>query len=250
MPDLIKTEALVIYTTRWQESSKIVHLFSEEHGYIKAIAKGAFRPKSHFRGVLETLNFIEIIISQKSTRSLQIISQAAMLNSFLKIREDLQKTSIAFAILEIIKKLLSTHEPVSDFFRYTTDLLSALNDTGSKYTRAYLWHFLLVLSQTLGFGWEFDKCLRCKKTPAVFPVELEYQNGGVLCGNCHQPQPRRISSLTEKQLTMLTKFSQLAPVDLEEFNAAVFPDFIDILLQHLTYHTELALDLKSLKWYV
>lgn len=250
MSEIIKTEAIIIYSARWQESSKIVHLFSGEHGYLKVIAKGAFRAKSDFRGILETVNHAEVIISQKSTRSLQILTSASLLNSFLNIREDLQKTSIAFSILEIIKKLLSAHEPVGSFFNYTVDLLQALNSTGTRYTKAYLWHFLLMLSQTLGFGWEFENCLNCKKTLSEYPVVLDYQNGGILCRNCHPHRSAKAASLDQDQLALFRTFAVSTAANLENLNFALLPDFTNVLLQHLAYHTEIPLELKSLKWYV
>ena len=59
MTKTIKTEALVIHGMRWSDTSKIIHLFTSEKGYIKLIARGAMKPKSPFRGVLENLNHIE-----------------------------------------------------------------------------------------------------------------------------------------------------------------------------------------------
>jgi DNA repair protein RecO len=168
----------------------------------------------------------------------------------MQIREDLPKTAIAFSMLEIFKKLLATHEPVPNFFHYTTDLLSALNATQAKYKKIYLWHFLLMLSQTLGFGWAFDKCLNCKNPPAVFPVSIEYQNGGLICGKCQPHLSAGEISLTSPQLQLLKEFSQSAVNRLDQLNYALLPDITGMLLNHLTYHTETSLELKSLKWYV
>lgn len=254
MSAIIKTEALVIYSMRWQESSKIVHLFSADQGYIKIIAKGAFRPKSPFRGVMEALNHIEAVISSKETRGLQILTSASLLNSFMNIRENLDKTAVSFAILELLKKLFSVHEPVQPFFQYIIELLSALNSPDAGDAKLYLNHFLLNLSKTLGFGWNFKRCLSCKKSPEQFPVMLDYQNGGVICGNCLNRFPVSGNELTRAQWEQMVRFSDLAAASLPEWSQSVpenaIPDTSDVLLKHITHHTELSLDLKSLKWYV
>jgi DNA repair protein RecO (recombination protein O) len=250
---IIKTEALVLNALRWQESSKIVHLFSEDLGYIKIIAKGAFRPKSPFRGVMETLNHIETIISTRETRGLQILTSATLLDSYLEIREDLGKTGVAFSVLEMLKKLFSVHEPVKPFFQYIMGLFAALNVKDSGPAMMYLNHFLLQLSKTLGFGWTFEVCLNCKNIPEKFPVMPDYQNGGILCGSCRDRFPATGSGLSQKQWKRICDFSETEPALLPGILASetfeLTADFSDLLLKHLTHHTEEPLELKSLKWY-
>ena len=47
------TEAIVIRLTRLTETSLIVHWFTEGHGLVKTVAKGARRTKSPFAGQLD-----------------------------------------------------------------------------------------------------------------------------------------------------------------------------------------------------
>lgn len=47
------TAAIVTRLTRLTESSLIVHWFTEHHGLVKTVAKGALRPKSAFAGKLD-----------------------------------------------------------------------------------------------------------------------------------------------------------------------------------------------------
>jgi len=52
------TIAIVLGSKNFMESDKIVHLYSEDLGKIRAIAKGARRITSKFVGHLETLNLV------------------------------------------------------------------------------------------------------------------------------------------------------------------------------------------------
>lgn len=254
MSSIAKTEALVLTAYKWRDSSKIVHLFSADHGYLKVIAKGAFRPRSPFRGVLESLNHVELIFSQKPSRGLQLATGATLLNSFFHIRDDLEKTALGFTVLEIFQELFPQHEPVAEFFQYTVDLLSALNRKEALPVEVFLWHFLLQLSETLGFGWQLERCLKCRREPDTFPLRLDLQNGGYTCRNCAGSEAPQGAWLTRPQWETLQALAAADPAGLPGFDpgplAQPRPDPAEILLRHLRYHTETPLELKSLKWYM
>lgn len=256
MAEVIKTEALVLYTTRWHETSKIVHLFTEQLGDIKVLAKGALRPKSPFRGILEALNHLEVIISLRETRGLQILSSATLFNAYMDIRENLSKTAIAFSILELLKKFFQLHEPVQDFFHYVIRLLQNLNECQHEFFKPFLWHFLLKLSEVLGFGWNFSTCLICEKIPDHFPVFLDSHQGGIICGQCSSSGVINTSDpLTRPQWEFLDSLATFSPDDIDKLSETKFSEqnndiFTNVLLKHLSFHTETVVDLKSLKWYM
>lgn len=253
MSEIFKTDALVLRSMRWSESSKIVHLYTQDKGYLKVIAKGALQPKSPFRGNLETLNFVEIVVSSKETRGLQLLTAAALHNSFQKIRADLKKTAIAFSLIELIQQFLRTHEPIQRFFSYTVDLLSSLNESEFNDYRIYLWHFLMTLSDALGFGWSLDKCLICKtplETPAIF---LDYENGAVICQRCKLKSDTKGIKISKAQWKILKSISEIDVSEIgsffKEIEGKMEIDFTNILIKHLSYHTDTFVELKSLKWY-
>lgn len=232
----------------------MVQLFTRDHGYMKVIARGAFRPKSPFRGVLETMNHIEVIAAYKDGRAFQTLTSASLINSYHRIREDLQYTAVAFATLELVQELLPVHEPVPAFFQYTTALLEKLDALNPANPQMYLWHYMLQLSETLGFGWALSHCGNCENEPAAFPLVLDMENGGCLCANCNSALSRNVVRLNRSQWEQLSGLATAVVADLERFNpevlATIRPDLTDILLRHITYHTETRISLKSLKWYM
>lgn len=253
MSEIFKTEAIVIRSSRWSESSKIVHLFTKDKGYLKVIAKGALQQKSPFRGTLETLNLIEIVVSHKESRGLQLITAASLQNSFQKIRADLQKTSIAFSVIELIQQLLRTHEPLREFFDYTTQIISQLNQTPSSDQRIYLWHFMLNLSRSLGFGWAFGECLFCGLSPPTPFVYLDYENGGIVCQKCSTSHPIKGLRINGQQRQFLKTLSETGCENIDASASGLLNedkmDYTNILVKHLSFHTDTAIELKSLKWY-
>lgn len=252
MSEIFKTEAIVLRSSRWSESSKIVHLFTPDKGYLKVIAKGAFQQKSPFRGNLETLNLVEIVVSHKESRGLQLITAASLQNSFQKIRADLQKTSIAFSIIELIQQLLRTHEPLRQFFNYSVRLLQSVNDQQTIDLSIYLWHFLINISDALGFGWSFRECMGCSKPPETQTIYLDYENGAIICQNCISKIKTAGFQIGHRHWQFLKLLAETEVRNIE----TTFPekpekqmDYTNILLRHLSFHTDANIELKSLKWY-
>jgi len=101
---LIKTEALVLRSIPFQESSSIVRMFTREQGKIAVIAKGARRMKSGLRGFLEPLNYIEAIYYYKSTRDIQTLSKIDLIQSYFSNAPDIECNIYGMALLETVDR--------------------------------------------------------------------------------------------------------------------------------------------------
>ncbi|MFC2088796.1 DNA repair protein RecO, partial [Calditrichota bacterium] len=158
---LIKTEAIVIKSMNWRDTSKIVSLYTREAGRIDVIAKGV-RRKNHPHGsFLESLNHLETVIYISEKRELQNLGNTSQLNSFYKIRQDLNKTSFGLAILEIVNLFFSPGETDVVFFDFLISQINALNE--SSHPQVVFWFFILKISSYLGFKPRFENCQICKK---------------------------------------------------------------------------------------
>jgi DNA repair protein RecO (recombination protein O) len=253
MTQTLKTEALVLHGIRWSESSKIIHFFTAEKGNLKAIARGVLRPKSNLRGILENLNQVQLIISLKDSRSLQIISQAYLVNPFSHIRDDLDSTAMAFAMLELLRVLIHENEASQQAFHYTTRLLNQLNQPQLSNQIIFLLSFILYMSEYLGFGWNLEQCRGCGKVPETFPVKADLANGAIYCARCNTPGIESpFTTLSKLQWRLLFRLQLEPPSGLQLLSSKIPEDMkinplLDLLLAHLNYHTEQSIQLKSLK---
>lgn len=255
MTQTIKTDALVIHGRRWSETSKIVELFTPNVGYLKVLAKGAFRPKSEFRGVLENLNRIEAVVSVRETRGLQIISQVYLIDAYSNIREDLNSTAIAFSILELIRAFVRYNENANRLYGFTVQSFHTLNQEAQPEPMIFLLKFMLFLSEYLGFGWNFDTCHKCGKSPQSFPLKVDPVNGAVICSDCSSGGIPQRFLLDRDEWKFLTQLGTLSPQDVPTLFTNDVPDarfrlLLDMLLLHLNYHTEQRVQLKSLNMYL
>ncbi|MFA6430886.1 MAG: DNA repair protein RecO [Candidatus Margulisiibacteriota bacterium] len=95
-----KTKALCIKNKPFSESDKLVTIFSREYGKIKVIAKSARRIPSRLGGRVETFCLNDFLLAKG--RSLDIVSQCEVLETFQAIREDGSSLMLAYYLLKII----------------------------------------------------------------------------------------------------------------------------------------------------
>ncbi|MCX8011095.1 MAG: DNA repair protein RecO, partial [Ignavibacteria bacterium] len=99
MTEILKDRGLVLTKKNFRETSRIVSIFSENHGKLNLIAKGVRSTKSRLSALIEPLTLIEFVYYRKSNRNLQYISSADFLDDFTHIKSDFEKLQVAFALI-------------------------------------------------------------------------------------------------------------------------------------------------------
>lgn len=100
---IIQTEAIVLNTKRFSESSLILTLFSLEKGKISVMVKGALKAKNKYGNSLLLMSISNVTIYWKENRELQIMSDSESkfkLNNILKF---IRKNCIWFSHNRAIK---------------------------------------------------------------------------------------------------------------------------------------------------
>ncbi len=179
-----KTEAIILKSMKFRETSKILTLYTKKYGTIKVIAKGARGLKSRFYGSLEPINYILIVFYYKEKKDLYLISQADICNYFKQIKNDLEKYSLTSIVFEIILRSEFAENSNPFLFNSVIQFLKSLDQATSHYENYFFW-FLLKFLQTHGFKPRFDSCLHCgarqfEKNDFYFSIS----KGGLICRKC------------------------------------------------------------------
>ncbi len=95
-----KAKGISLKTIPFAEADKLVTIFTREHGKIKAIAKGARRVPSRFGGRVEPFTYAEYFIAKG--RSLDIVSQCQVVESFQALREKEETLYPGFYIIKLV----------------------------------------------------------------------------------------------------------------------------------------------------
>lgn len=185
MSDIIKTEAVVLSKINFGDTSSIISLYTESDGKISAIVKGGRSPKSKIGKMIDPLNHLQVIIYKKNTRDIQILSNADLISHFSKIKEDLESTKHAFAIIELVKNLTVENEFNHKLFKGLVKILNLIEERKEHPAVLFDRFFLFFLSE-LGYDLAIDKCGICGKQNSSnhslgFDLEL-----GFVCSDCFQ----------------------------------------------------------------
>lgn len=99
---LIKSEGIVLRTTDYGETNKIVTLLTRKHGKIGVMARGAKKSNSRLSAISQPFLYGTFLI--QSSTGLGTLQQGEMIESMRAIREDLFLTAYAAYMTELMDK--------------------------------------------------------------------------------------------------------------------------------------------------
>ena len=152
---LIKTEAIVLKTINYRDKSKIVTLYTQTHGKIKAVAKGVRDVKTRWGGVLQPMAYLNALIYYKENRGLQLISGAEYIAAYRGIYDNTDKMNIGFRLIELLDKTTAENHEINGLFELLASTLNNLNDATKNFVNL-LFNFEFRLAKLLGFGINLD----------------------------------------------------------------------------------------------
>jgi DNA repair protein RecO len=162
------TEAIVLQTRRYSESSKIVALYTREHGKQSVIARGALQAKSKYGAVLQPMAFLSTTFYRKEGRDLHNLSSAETVERFPMLATDLERMTIGLAIVELVSASMHDEDRNEQIFDAIVTALRALGSAESNGTNVLLW-FVVRLSGLLGYAIGTSECGVCSE-PVTAPV--------------------------------------------------------------------------------
>ncbi|TMF00838.1 MAG: DNA repair protein RecO [Chloroflexi bacterium] len=182
---LYRTPAVILKRTDLGEADRIVTFFSRDVGKIRAVAKGVRRTTSRSAGHLEPFTLSDVMFAVG--RELDVISQADTLEAFREIREDLELTTHAYYLAEVVDLLTEDRLENRDVFDTLVEGLRSLRATHDP--RMVLIVFHLRLLEALGYRPELRECVSCRATIEPNRNHFSALLGGVLCPACGPREP-------------------------------------------------------------
>ena len=135
----------ILHTYPFKETSLIAELFSKNHGRIPVVAKGARRPRSSLRGMLQSFQLLQATWSGRG--EIKTLHNIEWCDKFLQV--DGNALICGFYINELIMRLLpreDSHKKLFDFYHHTMKVLA-----GGINLEVALRRFELRLLQELGY---------------------------------------------------------------------------------------------------
>jgi DNA repair protein RecO (recombination protein O) len=184
-----REQGIVLRTYKLGETDRIVHLFTQGRGLVRAVAKGVRRPGSRFGGRLEPYSHVDLQLHEG--RNLDVVNQVELIASYAAVRADHTTSACASVMVELTDSVAQEGERDNALFLQLRAGLQAL-EAGAEDPTVFVDAFLLRAASILGFHAFTDACAICRRPgPHAF---LSVRAGGTLCRDCAPPGTRAVSA--------------------------------------------------------
>ncbi len=250
---ITKLNGIVLSGIKFQESSKILKLYTKEEGLITVIAKGVSSSKKGNAG-MEPLCISNFTVYTKETRKIQKLTNADIVEYHIKLREDLYTLSAAQAASELISKVVHELQPSEKLYTLFTAYLKRLNLEKNKnrdFSLRMVWCFFARFISISGFTPSINKCAGCGNTNNGLEDIFSLSKGGFICNSCDDGLDKKHTARLSRAMSETLKFAFTGKVeDFEFIKLQPREDFIitDLLEKIIKFNFELNLEISSLKF--
>lgn len=173
-----KVEGIVLSETPYKESSKILNIYTKEHGLIGIIAKGAKSLKSPLRALTNKYSYCYFYIYYKENK-LSLLTQVDLIDNFNNIRNDIVLIGYMSYLCDLTYQVLKENNE-SDIFDILINGLKKIND---KLEPLIITNIIeLKYLDYLGVSLNLDGCVRCSSKDNI--ITIDGDAGGYICKNC------------------------------------------------------------------
>ncbi|MFO1443424.1 DNA repair protein RecO [Bacillus sp. Bva_UNVM-123] len=195
---LEKCEGIIIRTTNYGETNKIVTLYTREWGKVGVMARGAKKPNSRLAAVTQLFTYGYFLV-QKST-GLGGLQQGEIISSMRSIKEDIFLTAYASYIVDLTDKSTEDRKPNPFLFELIYQTLNLINEGYDAEIIVNI--FEMKMLNSLGLYPVLNQCTICKNTEGHFSFSI--REGGLICHRCLEKDPYhlKITPATVKLLRL------------------------------------------------
>lgn len=146
-----KTRGIVLHTTRYGDTSLVVHSYTEQSGRQSFMVKGVRKSRKDNRAnMFQPLFILDFEVYHKDTREMQLVKEVNRAVPLNSIPYDITKSTQAIFMAEILYRVIKEEEPnpmLAHFLMNTIQYLDALVEASPDFHII----FLFQLSRYLGF---------------------------------------------------------------------------------------------------
>lgn len=222
---LVKTKAIIIQTTKFQESSLIVKCYTElgiKSYFLKGILNSKGKKNTSKIAYFQKLTILNIVAKHNDKGNLNYIKELSTEQPFHQLHTNIYKSTIALFLSEILNTVLVEEEENMLLFSFLENALIWL-DTHDAISNFHLF-FLLKLTKYLGF----------------YPKTNQYKNAfffNLQEGIFTNTKPRE-SYLTDKKLKVFKSLigTNFDTLDTLKFNVKERQEMLQNLLNYYSLH--------------
>lgn len=176
------TLGVVLKTTPLRESDLLVTLFTEDHGRVSAVARGARRSQRRFAGTLQLLVLGRYQLGRPPRGDLWSLEGAEIEREWNQLAMDVVAVAHASYVAELVGALLPAEQPEPEALALIIALWDSLADAGPS--PGALRAIELALLALGGHRPALDACAACGRTELEAGAVFDPSRGGAICRSC------------------------------------------------------------------
>lgn len=121
-----ETEALVVRTIPYGETSQVVHLVTPDHGRVTAMAKGSHRPGPDFQGGVPLGTLGRATLRSRRGAELELLTRYRWHPTLRGLTDDTERYFASLYVLELVRTWMQPAMPVPALYQAAKTTLRAL----------------------------------------------------------------------------------------------------------------------------
>lgn len=180
---LAEVEGFILSETPYSETSKIINVFTKEHGVIGIMCKGAKSLKSRVRATTLKYTYARFNIYYKENK-LSLLNSADIIDPLKNIRNDITLISYISYLSELTHQVLK-ESPTAKIY---DDFINVILKIESGLDPLVLTNILEIkYLNELGVLFNLDECVLCGNKTNI--VTISSDTGGYICKDCLTNEP-------------------------------------------------------------
>ncbi|MDR1082283.1 MAG: DNA repair protein RecO, partial [Coriobacteriales bacterium] len=185
------TTMVVLKKTKLGETDLIITGFTNEGAQVRAVAKGARKPGSKLGVHLELYSVARVLLHKG--RNLDIVTEAAGINSNENCRGDIVHSAGAAVIVELLDKVSMDSEAEPRLFALVCEALRCVGAVADEGVALIVAAAILKMTSQLGIRPSLTTCVMCGKRAPVKAQQKEavsaakqafsFSQGGLICAD-------------------------------------------------------------------
>ncbi len=226
--------AVVLRKTKLGEADLIITLLARDGRQVRAVAKGARKPKSRLGGRVEPFTVLDLLLH--SGRTLEVVSEAETVASHDGLRTDIDRAAAAAVVADLLDKISVEGQTEPALFEMTQVTLGSMESATAEDLRVLLLAFLVKALSMHGYRPALDACAACGGGDLT-DCRFSAAAGGVLCARCvgEDPGAARISASALRAMRALLG-ARLAEVGSLGIPADVADEVLSLMAGYVAYH--------------
>ncbi|MBC7194603.1 MAG: DNA repair protein RecO [Caldisericia bacterium] len=228
--EIIRVKGQILKKLPVKEYDALVFIYTDSLGKVLARAKSGFKKETKWISLIETMNLIDTSLYKK--RDYYYLTETKVLDSFIDIKKDLNKSLLALEVLNIIDKSQIDNNPNLNLFNLINYFFNELKISNKLFELFF--SFILNFFKIEGISFPLDKCIKCGKKVENH-IYFDLNLNGFVCSSHKTLHYLEIDENLYKKILNLSSFS-IDNITLDKrYTEALLTIIENLLISHYSF---------------